>query len=151
MAKKTTKKSAEKPAAKKAGAKEVVKKVAEIKAKKNIESEEKKNDSKKFIEKKIKGASTKENKSEKVKASKETNNESVVAVDSEVLKKWQDLKKKYGATKAMNYKMTEVFESNQPLQHKVLGWGYVLSSLNDRLEVIFESGIRQLISNYKAR
>ena len=46
--------------------------------------------------------------------------------------------------------MTETFVALAPLQHKVLGWGFVLTNENDRLEVLFETGIRMLISNYKA-
>ena len=33
---------------------------------------------------------------------------------------------------------------------KVLGWGFILKNDNDRLEVLFETGIRMLISNYKS-
>lgn len=63
--------------------------------------------------------------------------------------KWIELNKKYGKEKAMNYKMTEVYPNLVPLQHKVLGWGFILTNDNDRLEVLFENGIRMLISNYK--
>jgi hypothetical protein len=64
--------------------------------------------------------------------------------------KWIELNKKYGKEKALNYKMTETYPSLVPLQHKVLGWGFVLTNENDRLEVLFENGIRMLISNYKS-
>lgn len=63
--------------------------------------------------------------------------------------KWAELYKKYGKDKALTYKMTEKFPSLAPLQHKVLGWGFILTNENDRLEVLFENGIRMLISNYK--
>lgn len=63
--------------------------------------------------------------------------------------KWAELYKKYGKEKAMGYKMTEVYPNLVPLQHKVLGWGFILTNDNDRLEVLFENGIRMLISNYK--
>lgn len=63
--------------------------------------------------------------------------------------KWVELYKKYGKDKALSYKMTEKFPSLAPLQHKVLGWGFILTNENDRLEVLFENGIRMLISNYK--
>lgn len=63
--------------------------------------------------------------------------------------KWTELNKKYGKEKALTYKMTERFPSLSPLQHKVLGWGFILTNENDRLEVLFENGIRMLISNYK--
>lgn len=63
--------------------------------------------------------------------------------------KWQELFKRHGKDKASAYKMTETFEAMQPLQHKVLGWGFILSNENNRLEVLFENGIKMLISNYK--
>jgi len=64
--------------------------------------------------------------------------------------KWAELFKKYGKDKAVTYKMSESYQSLIPLQHKVLGWGFVLTNENDRLEVLFENGIRMLISNYKS-
>jgi len=64
--------------------------------------------------------------------------------------KWTELFKKYGKDKAATYKMSESYQSLIPLQHKVLGWGFVLTNENDRLEVLFENGIRMLISNYKS-
>lgn len=63
--------------------------------------------------------------------------------------KWAELNKKYGKEKALTYKMTETYPSMAPLNHKVLGWGFILTNENDRLEVLFENGIRMLISNYK--
>ena len=63
--------------------------------------------------------------------------------------KWLELNKRYGKEKAYTYKMTEKYPALVPLQHKVLGWGFVLTNENDRLEVLFENGIRMLISNYK--
>lgn len=70
---------------------------------------------------------------------------------SEDNKKWHDLKDKYGNEKAANYSMSAVFEANKPVQHKVLGWGFIQSVQNDRLEVLFETGPKMLISNYKAK
>lgn len=64
--------------------------------------------------------------------------------------KWAELSKKYAKEKALTYKMTESYPASVPLQHKVLGWGYILTNENDRLEVLFENGIRMLISNYKS-
>ncbi|MEQ1721884.1 MAG: hypothetical protein ABL930_01830 [Pseudobdellovibrio sp.] len=64
--------------------------------------------------------------------------------------KWIEVNKKYGKDKALTYKMTETFTALSPIQHKVLGWGFVLTNENDRLEVLFETGIRMLISNYKS-
>lgn len=64
--------------------------------------------------------------------------------------KWSELFKKYGKDKAISYKMSDTFAALSPVQHKVLGWGFILKNDNDRLEVLFETGIRMLISNYKA-
>ncbi len=64
--------------------------------------------------------------------------------------KWQELNKRYGKEKAVAYKMSDSFESLKPIQHKVLGWGFILTNDNNRLEVLFENGIKMLISNYKA-
>lgn len=64
--------------------------------------------------------------------------------------KWLELNKKYGKEKAVTYKMSEKFANMIPMQHKVLGWGFILTNENDRLEVLFETGIRMLISNYKS-
>ncbi len=63
---------------------------------------------------------------------------------------WAALKEKTKVIKPVPYKMTERYEARGPLQHKVLGWGYILSNQNDRLEVLFQEGIKFLISNYKA-
>lgn len=64
--------------------------------------------------------------------------------------KWGDLHEKYKQIKPANYSMKDGFEANQPIQHKVLGWGWVISSENDRLEVLFKDGKKILISNYKS-
>ncbi|CAN5405262.1 hypothetical protein BH10BDE1_BH10BDE1_30600 [soil metagenome] len=63
---------------------------------------------------------------------------------------WQSLKEKNKAIKPLNYKMSESFEARTPMLHKVLGWGFIISNQNDRLEVLFQQGIKFLISNYKA-
>lgn len=64
--------------------------------------------------------------------------------------KWQELYKRHSKDKATNYKMTDQFEASKPINHKVLGWGFILTNENDRLEVLFQNGIKMLISNYKA-
>lgn len=63
---------------------------------------------------------------------------------------WRTLFEKNKGIKALPYKMSENYEAKTPLMHKVLGWGYVLTSQNDRLEVLFEDGIKILIANYKS-
>ncbi len=63
-------------------------------------------------------------------------------------KKWVELHEKHQADKAQTYDMKATFEANRPLQHKILGWGWIMSNDNDRLEVLFQDGKRILISNY---
>ncbi len=63
--------------------------------------------------------------------------------------KWQELFKRYGSEKAVSYKMSENFEAMKPISHKILGWGFVLTNENNRLEILFENGIKVLICNYK--
>lgn len=65
------------------------------------------------------------------------------------LKKWSDYKNKYGGEKAQAYSMSSTYEAGTPLMHKVLGWGFIIQVQNDRLEVLFETGSKVLISNYK--
>lgn len=62
---------------------------------------------------------------------------------------WSQLKEKTKAIKPIPYKMTERYEARVPIQHKLMGWGYILTNQNDRLEVLFQEGIKFLISNYK--
>jgi hypothetical protein len=63
---------------------------------------------------------------------------------------WRLLHERSKAIKPVNYKMSENYEARTALLHKVLGWGYVLTSQNNRLEVLFKDGIKILIANYKA-
>lgn len=85
----------------------------------------------------------------KLSAKKEKAAAKAASDASESLKKWSDLKERHAAEKAAPYAMSARFEANTPLQHKVLGWGFILNNNNDRLEVLFESGVKILISNYK--
>jgi len=62
---------------------------------------------------------------------------------------WYDFYKKNADVNPTHYDMRSQFEANQPLMHKTLGWGWIVSNDNDRLEVIFKDGKRMLISNYK--
>lgn len=63
--------------------------------------------------------------------------------------KWHELHEKYKGTKAPAYTIAAQFEAKTPLEHKIFGWGYILSNEYDRLEVLFEDGKRMLISNRK--
>jgi len=73
----------------------------------------------------------------------------LTAAANEANKKWNEMKEKFGKEKPANYSMSSVFEVNTAIQHKSFGWGYITANENNRLEVLFESGVRHLISNYK--
>jgi len=68
---------------------------------------------------------------------------------AKLAKKWKSLFERSRNIKAPIYSMSKTFEENAPIRHKILGWGYVMSNQNDRLEVIFEKGMKTLISNYQ--
>ncbi len=68
----------------------------------------------------------------------------------ELAKKWESLFKRADSIESKPYRMKDSFEERTAIEHKILGWGFVLSNQNDRLEVLFRDGIRYLISNYKA-
>jgi len=63
--------------------------------------------------------------------------------------KWHDMLKKHGKEEPQVYSMSGQFAASAPLMHKTLGWGFILTNDMDRLEVLFESGKKILISNYK--
>lgn len=62
--------------------------------------------------------------------------------------RWVELHEKHKSEKPQVYDMKAVFEASKPLQHKILGWGWIVSTDNDRLDVLFKDGRRILISNY---
>lgn len=68
---------------------------------------------------------------------------------SEDQAKWAEFYNKYKDTPAANYDMKATFAAATSIQHKVLGWGWITSNENDRLEVYFKDGKRMLISNYR--
>ncbi len=69
---------------------------------------------------------------------------------NQLAQKWSGYYRKTQEVEAKPYTMREAYEAKTPILHKLLGWGYILSNKNDRLEVLFKDGIRFLISNYKA-
>lgn len=88
------------------------------------------------------------------KTSKASNEKATVEIATNLSKddvnpQWYDFYKKNSAAKASPYDMRAQFEAHQPLMHKTLGWGWIMSNENDRLEVMFKDGKRMLISNYK--
>jgi hypothetical protein len=62
---------------------------------------------------------------------------------------WEAVYKIAKDLKAKGYKMSESFTPKTPIVHKVLGWGFVLSSENNRIQVLFKDGLKTLITNYQ--
>ena len=86
----------------------------------------------------------------KVKKKRITKAEREAMEEAERLRdKWQELHTLSEGQPAKKYKITDSYESNSSLDHAKLGWGYVLTSQNNRLEVLFEEGIKVLVSNYE--
>ncbi len=71
------------------------------------------------------------------------------AESAELQRKWMAIYRKHSKGPSRAYNMSESFEPKTPIEHKIHGWGFVLKNINDRLEILFESGIKVLISNYK--
>lgn len=140
MAKKAASKSkaaAEKPAKKAAAPKEPKEKV-----------EKAPKAEKKAAVSKVK---TVEEKAEAKKVAKAKKDEAAAAAAAaDANEKWLEIKEKHGKEKASKYSMHAQFQANSPIEHSKLGWGYILSNTNDRLEVLFQDGVKILISNYNA-
>lgn len=66
-----------------------------------------------------------------------------------VLAKWQSYYSKAKSLDTQPYNMKAKYEPETGIEHKVMGWGYIMDNKNDRLEVLFRDGIKYLISNYK--
>lgn len=84
----------------------------------------------------------------KLKKSEQAKINADKAALNEEERRWNEFHEKHKTDKAQTYDMKATFEAAQPLQHKILGWGWILSNDNDRLEVLFRDGKRILISNY---
>ena len=78
--------------------------------------------------------------SEKIKIDKNMTEEQV---------KWAEMYNKYKDGQDLVYDMRSTIKASSAIQHKILGWGWILSNENDRLEVLFRDGKRMLISNYR--
>ncbi|OQW48995.1 MAG: hypothetical protein A4S09_12835 [Proteobacteria bacterium SG_bin7] len=63
--------------------------------------------------------------------------------------KWRQLFEKSQEVEPPPYKMSGHYEAKTPIKHKVLGWGYVLTSNNSRIEVLFQDGVKTLITDLK--
>jgi hypothetical protein len=92
-------------------------------------------------------------KAPKVKKARKSNSVSAkeraaILISDEENARWVELHEKHKSVKPVVYDMKLQYEANKALQHKILGWGWILSNENDRLEVLFKDGRKVLISNY---
>lgn len=69
---------------------------------------------------------------------------------TEDYKKWLEYQDLHGDERPQKYTMAGQFEAQKPIEHPKFGWGFVISNIEDRLEVLFDSGVRFLISNRKS-
>ena len=68
---------------------------------------------------------------------------------NQLIKKWIQLYEQSKKKKPAAYNMTEAYEPKTPIQHKILGWGYIIEARENRIDVLFKDGMRTLISNFK--
>lgn len=145
--KKAAKVSASKKSAKKVSKKKVLAKKAVTKPKKKVEKVFKAETVKKA---KAKEALVKKAETYPIPELELTKQELVLAMKKDPqLAQWVKFYRKAAKLKVSDYNMGRKFDEKTALRHKVLGWGYVISNVNDRLEVLFKDGIKFLISNYK--
>lgn len=93
---------------------------------------------------------TKESSTKKTRSKSSDVDLSDLEKPGQLAQKWSSLFKKSQDLVAKPYNMKQSYEAKTPIMHKVLGWGYILTNKNDRLEVLFKDGIRFLISNYRS-
>lgn len=62
---------------------------------------------------------------------------------------YQSLKTQIGAGSAQTYSMKSLYAVANAIQHPTFGLGFVTVATTERIEVAFESGVRQLIHNRK--
>lgn len=68
-------------------------------------------------------------------------------VRADYAKQYESLKTQIGTNNVQPYGMKSQFQVAAALQHPTFGLGFVTVSTADRIEVAFESGVRQLIHN----
>lgn len=68
---------------------------------------------------------------------------------SQLLKKWQKLNKQYSEEASQAYLITGAYDIKSLLTHKIHGWGIVLNRRENYIDVLFESGMKTLIMNFK--
>lgn len=60
---------------------------------------------------------------------------------------WETLKSEIGVGNIQNYKMSISFKNQSAIQHPSFGVGFIVQSTPQKIEVVFEDGVRQLVHN----
>ncbi len=60
---------------------------------------------------------------------------------------WGTLKDQLGSSGILPYKMSDHFELEVAIQHPKFGLGFVMLSMPQRIDVVFEDGLKSLIHN----
>lgn len=62
---------------------------------------------------------------------------------------WQQLYRQHKNEATVPYHMESDYKPKMAIEHKILGWGYILKAINNRIEVSFKAGVKTLIMNHK--
>ena len=66
---------------------------------------------------------------------------------ADYVKQYESLKKQIGVATVVPYGMKQSFIVANAVQHPTFGLGFVTMATSEKIEVAFESGVRQLIHN----
>lgn len=94
---------------------------------------------------------TKEEKTKRTKAEKAA--AKVEAKAAQILETantdWLELHKQFKNIKPLPYSMGDEYPEKCVINHKLLGIGFVIKNINNRIDVVFKDGQKTLITNYK--
>lgn len=62
---------------------------------------------------------------------------------------WGELKDKVGVDSLRKYKLVDKFDNNSAIEHPKFGIGFVVMASEERIDAVFEDGLKTLIHNRK--
>lgn len=65
------------------------------------------------------------------------------------LELWTSMKKKHGGKASKPYRISEKFEKDGIVEHPKFGLGFVVQCTDNRIETVFEEGLKILVHNHK--
>jgi len=63
--------------------------------------------------------------------------------------RYRELSEKVGESKVQPYRMTNIYTIDTKIEHPKFGVGFVVASLPDKIEVVFEDSARHLVQGRK--